>query len=48
MAKFIKHNRQQQIHVKLNMWQFRVEIEHYSVAYFDRITVRSTVARYFR
>ena len=21
------------------MWQFRVEIEHYSVAYFDRITV---------
>ena len=22
----------------LKMWQFRVEIKHYSVAYFDRIT----------
>ena len=22
----------------LNMWQSQVEIEHYSVAYFDRIT----------
>ena len=22
----------------INMWQSRVEIEHYSVAYFDRIT----------
>ena len=23
--------------IRLHMWQFRVEIEHYSVAYFDRI-----------
>ena len=25
--------------INLHMWQSRVEIEHYSVAYFDRVTV---------
>ena len=31
------------------MWQSRVEIEHYSVAYFDRhCCVRSSVAQNFR
>ena len=26
-------------HLCMHMWQSRVEIKHYSVAYFDRITV---------
>ena len=33
---------------KLNMWQSWVEIEHYSIAYFDQISaLKSNLAQYF-